>query len=183
MSSLDDSPCSSTDNRGSPELERSLEYQNDSDQDATAKKKRLHLSEDAQKLCLNIYDNLRTLGNLSKTEALKRAAMLTGVSYTKIYNLTNKGVVKRKQRLDAGKPRKLTPELEELIKNEIYDGYRKNEIPTIRALHQKLLQLEPGITLSEKTLRVWLKQAGFKFQLINKKTAIKINSDVMKIVK
>ncbi|XP_076236257.1 uncharacterized protein LOC143180426 [Calliopsis andreniformis] len=177
MSRPDDSPCSSTDNRGSPDLEEDAKYESHSDQEIIAKKKRLHLSEDAQKFCLHIYQNLRTMGNLGKTEALKRTSVLTGVSATKIYNLTHKGVTKRKQRLDAGKPRKLTPHLEGLIKNEIYNGYCKNEIPTIRALHQKLLLLEPGVTLSEKTLRIWLKQAGFKFQLINKKTAIQITTD------
>ena len=176
MSPPCNSPCSSTNSQQSPEPEQSQECLSDSEQEVIARKKRLHLSEDAQKICLNIYHNLRTVGNLGKTEALKKASALTGVSSSKIYNLTNNGVTKRKQRLDAGKPRKLTPSLANLIKKEIYDGYCKNEIPTVRALYQKLMHLEPGITLSEKTLRIWLKKAGFKFQLINKTTAV-IKSD------
>ncbi|XP_017795847.1 PREDICTED: uncharacterized protein LOC108577227 [Habropoda laboriosa] len=132
--------------------------------------KRRHLSQDAQDICLNVCRNLMKIYGMKKEEAIKNAATLTEVSTTKIRTLFTSGIKQRKKRKDYGKNKKLTPFLEHRIRKQIYFSYKGNEIPTVETVYRTLPQTQGKF--SETSLKRWLKQMGFRYKKICKRTAI-----------
>lgn len=107
--------------------------QNQEDLNTTpVKKSRKQLGIQAQQIVLNVYKNI--IASEGETGAVEKTSYLTKVPLSTIYRILKKGVTERKVRFDAEKPKEIDTSHVKLLRDTIYDKYRKNEIPTIDSL-------------------------------------------------
>jgi hypothetical protein len=64
----------------------------------------------------------------------------------------------------------LKPSIVKLLRSTVYDAYKRNEIPTVEIINRELK--EKDMNVNHRTLGRWLRKIGFKFQTINKRSAI-----------
>jgi transposase len=141
-----------------------------SDENILKKGKRFHLNAQAKQICLNVYQNLlKDPSDKDKGSVIVRAEFLTGVPYSSMTLLIREGIKTRKRRTDFGNCR-LKPSIVKLLRSTVYDAYKRNEIPTVEIINRELK--EKDMNVNHRTLGRWLRKIGFKFQTINKRSAI-----------
>lgn len=128
-----------------------------------------NLCQRAQEIVNNVYKNIKA--SEGEKGAIEKTAHLTEVSTSTVYRIIKNGVKPRKIRSDKGTSKDLDPPKAKLLRDIIYDKYKKNEIPTVESLHIELNR-DGILSVSETTLWRWLLKVGFKFKGINKRAKI-----------
>lgn len=133
---------------------------------------RIHLNEESQQICFNVYKNLQKKYGFEELNLLKITSELTEVPYSTISKIVRIGPRRRNKSCNYGIPKALDPSLVKKLKTTIYDCYRNNEIPTVEIIMAKLKNGGHEVKFCDRTLHNWLKKMGFKFKTINKRQAI-----------
>jgi hypothetical protein len=134
-------------------LNNSDDFSN-SENNANRIRRRLNL--EAQKICFNVYKNLREkFGFDEKTEIMQAVCDLTEVPLSTIHKIAKNGPYERKKRCDKGSVKPLDASLIKLLKTTIYDCYRRNELPTIEIIRNKLTNASRNVNCCQKPIENW----------------------------
>ncbi|KAJ8953023.1 hypothetical protein NQ318_015385 [Aromia moschata] len=131
--------------------------------------KKNYLCEKAQQIVMNVYRN--TVASEGEKGAIEKTSFLTDVPLSTLARLIKTGPKKRKTRSDKGVEKKLDTTTVKLLRDTIYEKYKKNEIATVESIHTDL-RGNGFINVSQETVRKWILKIGFKFKVIDKRANV-----------
>lgn len=156
------------------EREEQLEQDAQTEEQWEFKNKDLHVQ--TQRLILNIYKNLKKeMNDKSENEIFGRIAHLTSLGHSTIYRVVKQGDVvdhSRKRKRKDQKLNKVDETTRDFIRRQVYDLYKKNEVPTLKSIKNKLSGYPEYTYKSLETLREILSDCGFKHKKLNQRMAI-----------
>lgn len=146
-----------------------LNSESTSDGSSSQRTKR-HLSADAQDIVLSVYNKL--LKRMGDKGVIKETSELTNVPERTVYRIILAGsnhLPRKRKKISFQRVDNFT---QEHVRKTVYSFYLKNEVPTLRDIHQSLIKSEVGFEYSETTLWRLLRKLGFKYGKLDERRSV-----------
>jgi hypothetical protein len=129
-------------------------------------RKRKHLSSDAKDIVKNVYQSL-----LEKdcSAPIKVTSDLVKLPYSTVQDII---ADKEKKVRSYKKYSRISEELGTEIKQDIYNMYKQNVVPTTSNLLVKLRELGYEVNYREESFRLYLRSVGYQYKLLNQRITI-----------
>lgn len=138
-----------------------------------------HLSKGQQAAVLAMLDYAKEKGAKNPVSDVVK---VLGVSKSSVYNIQSKVIHSPKKRGPSPgkfKFRRVDDFHWKMLQRAIYENYKKNEVPTVRSLHQTMKLRDPDFNYSERHLYRMIKALGFKFKKLDRRGKIMISQRIV----